>query len=62
VKFAFRIECPVCKWGHEFRDSYVNMGFLKGKCSHCESDFFFKITVTGVAVETLKELPPDVPR
>ena len=58
---TFRIECPKCHWGYEFKDSFINKGFLKGKCQHCENEFFFKITVTGVNVEVTQELPEDTP-
>jgi hypothetical protein len=57
VKLTFRIECPHCNWGVEFRDSYVNQGWLRLHCNHCDKEFFNKITVTGVKVETQKELP-----
>jgi hypothetical protein len=58
---TFRIECPKCHWGHEFRDSYINKGFLKGACDHCENVFFFKVSVTGVDVQVCQELPNDTP-
>jgi hypothetical protein len=61
MQATFRIECPKCLWGHEFKDSYINMGFLKGKCQHCGNEFFFKITVAGVNVEVSQELPEGVP-
>ena len=56
---TFRIECPRCHWGHEFRDSYINKGFLKGVCQHCGNIFFFKITVMGVDVQICQELPKE---
>jgi len=61
MQTTFRIECPKCHWGHEFKDSYINMGFLKGKCSHCGNDFFFKVAVSGIQVDVLQDLPGDVP-
>lgn len=61
MMFTFRIECPKCKWGHEFRDSYVNQGWLKLCCSHCDNEFFTKITVSGVNVDTRQELPDGMP-
>jgi hypothetical protein len=61
MQISFRIECPHCHWGHIFKDSYINQGYLKGKCEHCGEPFFFKITVTGVSVETSKELPQGIP-
>jgi hypothetical protein len=61
MQISFRIECPHCHWGHIFKDSYINMGYLKGKCEHCGEAFFFKITVTGVDVEINRELPQGLP-
>ena len=61
MQIPFRIECPHCHWGHTFKDSYINQGYLKGKCEHCGELFFIKITVTGVNVEISKELPANIP-
>ena len=58
---GFRIECPHCKWGQPWRDSYVNQGWLCHKCQRCGEKFFNKVTVTGISVETEKELPEGVP-
>ena len=57
----FRIECPKCKWGHPFHDSYVNQGWLKLECAHCENQFFTKIAVTGISVAIEQELPEGQP-
>lgn len=59
MKMIFRLECPHCKWGQEMRDSYINQGWLEGKCLHCSKAFFFKATVTGVSLESVAELPQD---
>jgi hypothetical protein len=61
MKIGFRIECPQCHWGHSFKDSYVNEGFLKGKCEHCGNIFFFKVTVTGVNIEVCQALSENTP-
>jgi hypothetical protein len=37
------------------------MGFLKGKCDHCGNVFFFKITITGINVDVLQEIPEGTP-
>jgi hypothetical protein len=37
------------------------MGFLRGKCSHCGNEFFFKVTLSGVQVDILQDLPEGVP-
>jgi hypothetical protein len=52
MKITFRIDCP---------HKNVNMGFLKATCRHCEKQFFFKITVTGINIEIKKKLDPDIP-
>lgn len=56
MQVTFRIECPKCHWGHEFKDSYINMGYLKGKCQHCGNEFFWKIDVTGINVDVVQKL------
>jgi len=61
MKITFRLECPWCNWGVAWSDNFVNMGWIKLKCSHCDKDFFTKIAITGVKIETEKELPEDVP-
>jgi hypothetical protein len=61
MQMTFRLECPKCHWGHEFRDSYINKGFLKGVCQHCGNTFFFKVTVMGVDVQVCQEPPKDAP-
>ncbi len=61
MKISFRIECPYCHWGHIWSDNFVNMGWLGLKCAHCESDFFTKIEVTGVSIQTNTKLPNGVP-
>ena len=61
MKLAFRIECPYCKWGSTWRDSYINQGWLALQCGNCNEKFFTKIAVTGVNIETVAELPPDHP-
>lgn len=61
MEITFRIECPKCHWGHEFLNSYINMGYLKGKCNHCGNIFFFKATIMGVSVEVSQDLPDGVP-
>lgn len=57
MKIAFRIECPHCKWGYEWRDSYVNQGWLEAECAHCGENFFFKISIPTVDVQTSPGLP-----
>ena len=57
----FRLECPKCKWGHEFRDSYVNQGWIKLHCTHCENEFWTKIAVTGIKIEIEQDLPEGAP-
>lgn len=61
MQITFRIECPHCHWGHKFKDSYINMGFIENSCDHCGKILFFKVTVTGVQIEVLKEIPKDTP-
>ena len=61
MKMTFRLECPQCHWGHEFSNDYINMGYLKGKCAHCENEFYFKVTVMGVNIEISQNLPDNVP-
>lgn len=61
MKISFRIECPFCYWGHEWRDGYVNMGWIALKCNHCEQKFFTKIAIPTVKISTLKHLPENVP-
>jgi len=56
---TFRIECPKCKWGVEFKDRYANAGWLTLRCHHCDNEFYTKITISGVKVETCQELPED---
>ena len=60
MKIAFRIECPHCRWGFPWNDTYVNQGWLKVACNHCESEFWTKITLNEVKVEIKKE-PPEEP-
>jgi len=60
MKIAFRLECPHCKWGHEWRDQYVNQGWIKLECGHCEKEFFAKIHIPVVQVET-SATTPDAP-
>lgn len=57
MKIAFRLECPACHWGHEWRDDYVNQGWLELVCSHCEKSFFVKITIPSIAVEVCLDRP-----
>ena len=61
MKIALRLECPHCKWGVPWHDSFVNMGWIEMSCAHCDETFFTKITITGFNVETSKELPINVP-
>ena len=61
MKILFRIECPLCKWGHEWRDDYVNMGWLKLRCAHCGEEFYVKVTIPSVDISISKKLPKDVP-
>lgn len=61
MKIAFRIECPHCKWGFTWRDKYVNVGWLQQRCSRCENNFYTKITIPSVTIESLKELPEGAP-
>ncbi len=61
MQMTFRVDCPKCNWGHIFKDSYINQGFLQGKCDHCGNKFYFKITVMGVQVEVEQGLPEDSP-
>ena len=61
MMLTFRIECPKCGWGHEFRDSYINRGWLELCCSHCENEFFAKVTVSGVNVDVQQKLPEGAP-
>ena len=61
MKILFRLECPFCHWGHEWRDDYVNMGWLKLQCAHCGEKFFTKIAIPSVKVSTCKSLPEGVP-
>ena len=60
MQMTFRIECPNCNWGHEFKNSYINQGYLKTRCQHCKELFFFKIIVGNVHID-VTHLPPDVP-
>lgn len=57
MKIAFRIECPHCKWGVEWRNDYVNQGWISLTCSHCTEEFFTKIHIPVVSVEIQKEKP-----
>jgi len=57
MKITFRLECPHCKWGCPWNDKYVNMGWISLACAHCGKKFYTKITITGVGVDTRKELP-----
>lgn len=62
MMLAFRIECPHCKWGHTWHDSFVNQGWIVLECGHCNKEFFTKVAVTGINIETVgtdAELPPD---
>ena len=61
MKISFRIECPSCHWGHEWRDEYINMGWIALKCSHCDSRFFTKISIPTVDVSLVGFLPEGVP-
>jgi hypothetical protein len=61
MQMAFRMDCPKCHWGHDVRASYINQGFLYGKCQHCGNKFYFKINVTGVNIEIEQELPEGQP-
>lgn len=61
MQLAFRIECPACKWGQEFRNSYINKGWLQLTCRHCNKTFFTKVTITGVKIETQPEQPNGLP-
>jgi DNA-directed RNA polymerase subunit RPC12/RpoP len=61
MQIPIRIECPHCHWGHSFSSSYINQGYLKGKCDHCGEAIFFKVIITGFNIEINKELPAGVP-
>ena len=61
MKITFRLECPHCKWGHEWRNDFVNMGWLELFCNHCDKSFFAKISIPEVKVETSPNIPDDVP-
>jgi hypothetical protein len=43
------------------KTDHINQGFLKATCYHCDNQFFFKVTVSGVQTEVLQELPEGVP-
>lgn len=58
MKIAFRIECPHCRWGIEWKDNYVNQGWVALTCHHCKKESFTKIYIPIVNVETQIE-PPD---
>ena len=55
MELIFRIDCPKCNWGHEVKNSYINRGFVKGKCAHCGNPFFFKLKVMGVNLQVEQE-------
>ncbi len=57
MKLAFRIECPRCHYGYEWRDAYVNQGWLELRCNHCDEMFYTKINIPTVSVETSAERP-----
>jgi len=57
MQLAFRLECPHCRWGHPWRDRYVNQGWVLLRCEHCNRGFYARIRVTGVEVETSRERP-----
>lgn len=57
MKIAFRIECPHCRWGHEWHDDYVNQGWLQMRCGHCGETFVARIDIPTVNIEINKELP-----
>ena len=61
MKMTFRIECPLCKWGNQWNDGYINMGWIGLICTHCEEKFFAKITINDIKVEITDSLPEDVP-
>ena len=61
MKLVFRIECPYCHWGIEFKNSYINQGWVRVKCDHCGEQSYTKIAVTGIKIETEKELPEGAP-
>lgn len=60
MKIAFRIECPHCTWGYEWRNDFVNQGWLALTCKHCEQEFFAKVSIPTVSVET-KSNQPEAP-
>lgn len=61
MMIAMRIECPHCKWGYPWRDSFINQGWLAHRCPKCNKKFFNKVTVMGFSVETHRELPEGMP-
>ena len=61
MKIAFRLECPFCKWGHEWRDEYVNMGWVSLICFHCGKKFYSKISIPSIDVSIEQFLPSGVP-
>jgi hypothetical protein len=61
MKIAFRIECPHCHWGSPWSDNYVNMGWVKLRCGHCDEEFYTKITINNVDIAISKELPSGRP-
>lgn len=60
MKIAFRIECPHCHWGMEWKDNYVNQGWISLTCNHCKEESFTKIDIPIVNVKTQSE-PPEEP-
>lgn len=57
MKINFRLECPHCEWGVQWRDAYVNQGWVKLKCTHCDEDFYTKISIPTVDIKTSKIQP-----
>lgn len=54
---AFRIECPHCKWGVPWSDRYVNQGWLRLSCGHCDRPLFAKVSVPTVDVQVRADEP-----
>lgn len=63
MKISFRLECPNCKWGYVWSDNYVNQGWLVLKCHHCDNNFYLKISIPTVNIETsIKEVSYPISR
>jgi transposase-like protein len=55
MQLNLRIECPHCKWGYKWDDNYINSGWNKLQCKHCNREFKVKITISGFQIEIQKE-------